>query len=472
VTRCIKVMLSLSGCMGSDVVFQCNPSLSVELLLSLDSKLNKLLLSYANHQELMSSADGPLDVWRRNKLSSDRNQLMELYVRCHGWLVTNGQAPPNLYNPETHKKFMGFQLRAQKNSNEWIRKRPSLRGVELEPYYPAVAFKDDGNVVGFEYLFFKFSSKFLNECKMREGECDDCPALCEDGEAYYTFYAHTSMALLMKGFNAFPSSIRNLHIICKGFREFNVDGKVPRRVNGRDMPWYMHTHNAPNLKQFVSSVMECDAFTRAANKPAGGQPLRRIVVWLLEVGHFESFCWGQRYDSRGRVIGNIMYIVSTVEGKNLWGAPDMHEMVVEEFKRALIGQHNVTVANTRTIPDLNMRAMFRESVLYADDLWCVLITGFSVFLLSNVVDIENWKGDGIPREFWEFCRSGYSKFDKGLISTLDSLLSSNSTVWACPALQAKHLNIKDVHLLTIDNTTGLKRKLEYDWNLGWMLTAL
>jgi hypothetical protein len=465
-------MLSLSDCMGSDVVFQCNPSLSVELLLSLDARLNKLLLSYGNHHELMSSVDSPLDIWRRNRHSGDRNQLMKLYVRCREWLEINGQAPANLYNPETHGKFMSFQVRAQKNSKEWIRKRPSLRGAEPDPYYyPAVAFKEDGNVVGFEYLFFKFSSKFLNECKMREGECDDCPALCEDGEAYYTFYAHTSMALLMKGFNSFPSPVKNLHIICKGFREFNVGGKVPQRANGRDMPWYMHTHNANNLKQFVRSVVECEAFTRAASHPAGGQPLRRIVVWLLEVGHFESFCWDQRYDARGNVIGNIMYIVSTVEGKNLWGAPDMHEMVVEEFKRVLMGHHNVTVANTRTIPDLQMRAMFRKSVLYADDLWCVLISGFSVFLLSNVVDIENWDGDNIPQEFWDFCRSGYSKFEKGLISTLDSLLSSNSTVWACPALQAKHLNIKDVHLLTIDNG-GQKSKLEYDWNSGWMLTAL
>ena len=40
----------------------------------------------------------------------------------------------------------------------------------------------------------------------------------------------------------------------------------------------------------------------------------------------------------------------------------------------------------------------------------------------------------------------------------------------CPELQAHHVNINDVHLMTVD-TDGNMKKLTYDWDTDWTTHA-
>jgi hypothetical protein len=217
--------------------------------------------------------------------------------------------------------------------------------------------------------------------------------------------------------------------------------------------------------------MGCTSFQTAARQLPQGQPLRRIVVWILETGHFESFCWDQMYDDDENVIGNLLYIVCTLKAEHheLNGS-EMHRTLLSEFKKALIIPGYITEENTKTIENMNFVDGLADSLKAEQDMSCVFVSAFSVFLLSNIIDIESWNGSGIPNEFWQFCRIGYLKFELGLITMLEKALRSRCIVLICPTLKAQHLNIKEVHLLTQDTNREHQQMFKYDWFHGWIAT--
>jgi hypothetical protein len=344
-------------------------------------------------------------------------------------------------------------------------------------YNPAIAYFEDEKMVGFEYLFLKLPPKTLHEYLASEGEepfnghYQQAPTLYYGGSVFFAFFTHTSMAMLMNGVikKKTDRSI-DIHVICKGFREFNEKDKVPEDKKGEDMPWILDTDDANNIKVFVESVLDCESFLHASSQRCQGKPLRRIVVLLLEKGHFELFGWDRLYDETGAFVKDVLYIMSTMLGGNFTMDTKIHEKITGEFKRAMIGRGMID-DKVKTISDLKCREKYRETVMYADDVWCVLATGFSLLLLANVVDIENWNAANLDKSFWEYSRSGYAKFESGLITKITDTVNGGGRIWISPALQAKHVNIDDVYLIAADKHDN-KSKLTFDWDSGWNQVAL
>ena len=70
-------------------------------------------------------------------------------------------------------------------------------------------------------------------------------------------------------------------------------------------------------------------------------------------------------------------------------------------------------------------------------------------------------------DYWNFCRAGYHRFEKGMMEKIASTIrNGNNTLWMCPKVKAKHLNIKDVYLLAATNGKYQKR-IEFSWKEGW-----
>ena len=441
------------------------------MLSSLELKIRRLLMALSTGPD-----NHTVTAWKKGKQSSDTAQLEILYAACSEWLKQCGTSKAQNTPADIKRRieeFLTLQTTARENSEKWLAQNDHIQ-IKQEVYYPALAYLESEEVIGFEYLFFKYNRGDATTFGHRENEFKQCPTPCEDGKAYFTFYSHSSMAMLMSGFSTFPSSVQNTHVICKGFREFNKHDRTPhRKVNNhlyQPHPWYVDSINPQNVPEFVKSVTECKSFCHAAKQTHNGQPLRRIVVWILETGHFESFCWDQMYDENGKVIGNLLYIVCTLKAEDHEeNGPEMHQKLLSEFKKALIHSKKITEENTKTIENMNFVEKLAESLHSEHDMSCVFVSAFSVFLLSNIIDIESWDGSGIPEHFWQFCRIGYLEFELGLISTIETALKSGCTVLICPELKEKHLNIKDVHLLTQD-TQGIKQHIRYDWVEGWVVT--
>jgi len=442
----------------------------------LRSLMSDELLSYRPERcFLAAGVPGDIIEWRRINKAGDILRIQQLMRACATFQMTQAPPPQNLFIAQAIKVIEIFQKTAMNNSQRWKDASRDTRTVDTDTYAPAMAWSEDGNLLGFEYLNFKLGARLSREYKLQEGSFDQGPTLAMDGCAYYTFFTHTSMAMFMKTIeNIHPPAVKNLHIICKGYGEFNKDGEWPvdSKDTGELLPMYLDTYDAMNLVPFVKSVIECRAFIEAAGTLWKGQPVKRILVWLLERDHFEQFGWDTLYDERGKAIKHVLFMVSTVPGKELWNNPHGHELIVNEFKTKLIEARYISQDDNITVlEDLPCRAALRDSANRFDDIWCVLFAAFSTFLLANVIDIETWDGSGTTDAFWNFCRAGYHRFEDGLIAKIGRIVSDpDTTLWLGPEIAEKHLKIKDVYILT---TRGAqKKKIEFNWKTGWYETAI
>jgi len=446
---------------------------SLDRIINQDSPVNGNGTYSMNTLRAQSTAETPIEKWSRIYSAGDAERIAQLQQSCIEYQKSQDPPPENLFDENTINIIRSLQKGCLVNSQQWIDSDSAHRNVNNAKYYPAIAYLQNGSLAGFEYLCFKLGAELSKEYEVPNGVFNQGPTLTEEGSSYYTFYVPTSMAMLVKKFEDIHTpAVRNLHIICKGYSDFNKDGLLPRSSDtGELLPWYLDTWDAINLEPFVKSVLECAAFQKAAKTPSNGQPLRRIMVWLLERSHFEQFGWDTLYDSDGRVIRHILFMVSTVPGKDLWNNPHGHERILEEFKKKLIDGHYISDENTKLIYDLKCSPALRESVNRFDDIWCVLFAGFSTPILANVFDIEKWDGgNGMDADYWNFCRAGYHRFEKGLINKIASITKNgNNTLWMCPEVEAKHLNIKDVYLLKGTNGQS-QNKIEFSWLSGWQET--
>jgi hypothetical protein len=94
-----------------------------------------------------------------------------------------------------------------------------------------------------------------------------------------------------------------------------------------------------------------------------------------------------------------------------------------------------------------------------------------MLLLATVVDFEAWDATDLRRSFWDFCRSMYDTYEQGMINIITPIITAGDPLWICPAMQAAHVNIKEVYLFTIDGN-GLKFKLEFNKTTGWNKTLM
>lgn len=454
------------------------------ILRSLDRITNQGNLVYGNGTYSMNTLRAPGDPvtnimeWRETHGVGDELRIKQLQQACIHFQSSQVAPPGNLFSEDTINIIRSLQHKCLVNSQQWRDSDRTTRDVNIASYYPAIAYSQNEKLAGFEYLCFKLGAELSKEYKLPHGVFDQGPTLAQEGSSYYTFYVPTSMAMLVKQINDIhPQAVKNLHIICKGYGEFNKDGVIPRSSDtieqiGEQMPWYLDTFDAMNLEPFVESVLKCKAFIDAAQTPFNGEPLRRIMVWLLERDHFEQFGWDTLYDSNGKVIKHILFMVSTVLGKDLWKNEHGHKRILNEFKLKLIRDRYIDDGNTTLIEDLKCRANLRAAVMPFDDIWCVLFSAFSTPILANVLDIENWDGNGMDAAYWNFCRAGYHRFETGMIKKIAETISNgNNTLWMCPQVADTHLNIKDVYLLAA--TDGIqKRKIEFFWDIGWHETYI
>ena len=339
---------------------------SLDRIINQDSPVNGNGTYSMNTLRALSNPATPIEVWTANHSPGDVRRIAQLQQSCIEFQRSQQAPPGNLFSEDTINIIRTLQKRCLVNSQQWKDSDRTNRNINNATYYPAIAYSQNTELAGFEYLCFKLGAKFSKECDLQHGIFNQGPTLAEEGSSYYTFYVPTSMAMLVKQIEEIhPPAVKNLHIICKGYADFNKDGEEPRdSETGQQLIWYLDTWDKDaNLTPFVESVLECTAFQKAAATPPNGQPLRRIMVWLLERSHFEQFGWDTLYDSSGKVIKHILFMVSTVLGKDLWNNEFGHIKIIEEFKRQLIMNRFITVDETTTlIFDLKCRSALRESV--------------------------------------------------------------------------------------------------------------
>lgn len=444
--------------------------LKSDKLQAIDKKLKFLQDMYNNMGIRFAANESDIhsvDIWNAEYGENDIVNVDILNGKCVELWNDMIEAPENLYNRYTSDIFTEIQSEACLNSSDWIDSNPKTRGYTQGEYYPAVAYFESKTLMGFEYLYFEFIPDTLAFYE-RHGRFQNAPTLYDDGESFHPLFAHSSMAMLMNGFgDVLPKPIQNIYILCKGFKEFNRDGIVPL-LQGNELIWFIDTDHINNIKAFVESVMKCSSFIDACSAPCNGQPLKRIVVWLLLKGHFEAFCWDQKYAHDESVVQNVLYIFSTVREQYFRLDTKVHTTIIQEFKTAMINAGIITDSNTLTISDLECADVLRESTLTFVDLYCVLFTGFSSLILTTVFDIVNWSGEGITPLFWDFCRAKYAEFEFGLIETLqDLVIERRNPVWICSALSETNVDINKIHLTTISE--GVNKRIEFNWNSGWII---
>ena len=358
--------------------------------------------------------------------------------------------------------------------------------VSYGKFYPAIAYIPTTSPVGtpdqlprgFEFLQFRLTEKHNKEWDNDLGY----PAMYDEWGTYHTLYSFTIPALLMNCMTK-GSPRLNIHVICKGFREFNADdllkqatcepkpGKDHEDPGKETLIWYVDTDEVKNIDAFVTSVINSKAFEKAVALGSNGTLLRRIVVWIMLKGHMQSFCWDTIYDGSGERVRDILYIVTTTPQKNFVWDINIHDNIIAAFQKQMV-KAGLLSGNVTLIPELKCRARLRRSMIdNTPDIACVTFTGFATFFLMNVSDITNWDGRQIDSRFWDYCRCGYASFENKLIALLKAYIRDNKAIWICPELQAHHVNINDVYLMSVD-LNGDKEKLTYDWDRGWQTSPM
>jgi hypothetical protein len=159
--------------------------------------------------------------------------------------------------------------------------------------------------------------------------------------------------------------------------------------------------------------------------------------------------------------------MSTITQEEFAFDPEINETIINEFERQLKAKELIE-GTPHKITNLQCTSHLQRSMISnTKDIACVFFTGFMTFILSTVVHIEAWDGNDIQKPFWDFCRTAYANYEHGFIHTLQEFIRSGHAIWICPAMQHKHVNIKDVYLMAV-SAEGVIRKLTYDWDSGWV----
>jgi hypothetical protein len=465
----------------------------------------------AKHKATIHTRPGwnRLDHWKNEAERVDSKSVDVLILQCAEHMRRGDMLPPkNLYSKETLKRLVelaksGLALSASIVSSsdvKMVSANPAQIGVsgKFGDFYPAIAYvrpealesvdKLQGapdsvekalegpakvdTVKGFEFLSFGLTEQHLTEWEFYSNKHIERPSYNDAEGTYHTLYSFTTFALLMNcmtnGLKKFPVS--NIHVICKGFKEFNEDGylKLAMAPSGEReaLIWYVDTDDIRNLTFFVKSVLESVVFLQAVAAGAAGTQLRRVVVWIMLKGHMEAFCWDTLFDNEGECVKDILYIMTTIEQRKFDLDNEIHDHIITEFKDQMLAAGYIT-QDAVSIPELKCRAELRASMIKnTPDVACVGFTAFATFFLLHVLDIEDWDGRQIDKRFWEYCRAGYASFERGMMSMLKTYIRKKKAIWICPGLEAHHVNINDVYLMAVSRT-GEVEKLTYDWEDGW-----
>lgn len=431
-----------------------------------------------------SNGRDPLDTWQRQAMEADRSAVEGLLLKLHRWIKHGTLIPKALFKQEVSDKFATLATVAKNKSDAWVGRNSDLRKESglvtkldvdddrenINEYYPAIYYKESETIQGFEFLQFGFTRELDREWGSAQGHSER-PTHVDGQGTFHTLYSYTVPAMLVSStIERFNLPIKNVHVICKGFREFNQNDIIPKFQN-EALIWYVDTDDVKNLDIFVQSVVESEAFELAVHENNTLNPIRRIVVWIMLKGHMEAFCWDQLYDDVNEVVCDVLYIMTNMSQEDFAFDTHIHEHITEAFKKALKAKGLID-DEAKVIYDLKCARNLRRSMITnTEDIACVMFTAFSTLILSTVLDIQEWDGEEIDKRFWNFCRAGYAKFEKELIEIIERLTSEDKAIWICPNLRHKHVNIKDVHLITVDRG-NVKRKLTYDWNNYWTESAL
>jgi hypothetical protein len=108
-----------------------------------------------------------------------------------------------------------------------------------------------------------------------------------------------------------------------------------------------------------------NSFQAAKDEGYSNKPVRRIVVWILEAGRFEAFCWDRKYgnDAIMMVVFLKMFLTWLVPCiKNFFGRDTkIYDKHLAQFKACMM-ETDLINDSTSTISDLNCRRLFRMSI--------------------------------------------------------------------------------------------------------------
>jgi hypothetical protein len=290
----------------------------------------------------------------------------------------------------------------------------------------------EGDVCGYDFLM---SSPLVR------------PSMYSDGVFPFR-YAHVVPALMISNFmKATQSDNIDMTVMCQGYG-----------YTAEEEWWGREDSSA---EKAVECVVESDVFKEfVANSTP--KPIKRICIWLLCFGHAFSVVWEQS-KSRNASTDVIYFIDNYV----------MENAAVDAFRRDFLNRFRDRIANHRNLDALIVRNMFDRSlfsdddILIQSDLVCVSFMARSTAYLNTMdlfIDKKAVKfivNLADPR-FQAFC---YYEFEKALSNFLEfGLLSktkkrasrsqSKKCVWLPSVMRNKFVNINDIHLLTLDPTTG------------------
>jgi hypothetical protein len=448
---------------------------------------NKMAMSRTNKHKIKLPGPNQLEKWRTRATEEDGNAVRLFMKRCAKWVKRNNDIPGNLFSREAIDKTFFLLPHAMINneklqmmlkekgqiltkSNPVTKETPDVTPAGLNKHYPAISYSINNDIQGFDFLNFDFTETHGKEWKRHEN-IFELPVHYDNEGTYHSLFSYTMPAMLVNcAQECFDMRVKNIHIICKGFEEFNTGGVMPQ-YDGEVLIWYVQGDDNPNIDVFVDSVLESAAFQKAAKTAPNKQPLRRIVVWIMLKGHMEAFVWDQIYNEKEEIIHNVLFMMTTMPQKLYYFDEEIHSKLLNSFKKAMIKAELID-QRARLIIDLKCSPNLRKSMIkHTEDIACVMFTGFATLLLSTVLNFEEWAGDDIDKEFWDFCRVLYANQEKEFIPKTASFIAGLKALWICPAMSSKHVNINDVHLITVDKDFN-KLKYSYNWDNGWTESRL
>ena len=135
------------------------------MLSSLELKIRRLLMALPTDNRAVTA-------WKEGKQSSDATQLETLYATCSEWLKNCGTSIAQNTPEDIErriKEFLTLQTTARENSEKWLAQNDHIQ-IKQEVYYPAIAYLESEEVIGFEYLFFKYKRDDAARFGLRENE--------------------------------------------------------------------------------------------------------------------------------------------------------------------------------------------------------------------------------------------------------------------------------------------------------------
>ena len=405
-------------------------------------------------------------------ISSSSEDRMRQFRALHQSLLP---APQSIYF-ETHRPwFSRLAEAAKKDELAWYNEVPTHRSKLWEtPFYPKLALRENGELIGFDLL----RNRTYDQMDTWEF---DFPMPNDADGSHGSLSGFPTFAFMLQ--NEIPRNTSpniDLHVITKGLREFNAGDIRPKFVNPADprqlneeLIYYVHTEL--NIRDYIASLINSDAFRVAANMPYQGKPIRRIVVNIILTGHFEVFGWDRTFHVDGTTAGDCLFVMSSAKPELLEHDARVPMNILDELQKQLVQVRLCQPENIRHIIRPNTADALRQMSLLPEfnDTDCFYLSLLYTLFLAMVEDFDSVENVQVltQKKVWHTLRAAYVAYELRLLQLLETYSQYNVAqtrhtpllLLLGPEWGAQFLNIRDA---TLRDTHG--DALCYHWTEGWM----